>query len=252
MSTDGAGASKVDERSLAGWEAQRRRAEARVSAEIGFEAGGDVASLIARFFAAWGDRYSPDRQHPPLGPVVRRAERRYQAIRGHDHRFCTHVVLTEAIRDILSRAPAPAKGGETLEAVTADRDRLRDALAALMRCPFLIDPDTVPRGKQPCEAPDQVVGNMSVSGRLFANAKAALNGGQPVVDTVVDPWRPDAESVNAGCWLPMRERATGRTFQARWEADAGLAGGGAWLAKGETGYLDPDQASRQWEFAHAG
>ena len=72
------------------------------------------------------------------------------------------------------------------EAGRADRDRLaadvarlRGALEPLKECPYTIDRATVPKGKQPSEAPDQVVMMLHIMGRHYAAIRAALAGETP-------------------------------------------------------------------------
>ena len=234
----------AEDRNLAAWEAQYVAYLAKVAETVGFDATEDAASLVVRFMLAHRERSSADSDHPVIGPLLERAGARYREVRRYDFQFAQKMPLIEGVRTILAQssvAPAAAASeAAKLAAVTAERDQMRAALAALMTCPFIIDPATVPRGKQPCEAPDQVVGNMSVSGRYYADALQAL-------EISGDCWRP-VGAQQPHDWQDFQPRGGGRFFQARWCPDHQLADGGAWEVKGESGYVHPAQAEKTWEF----
>ena len=62
---------------------------------------------------------------------------------------------------------------ERLEEVTKERNLFLENLMALMDVPFVLDHATVPKlGAE--SNPDQVVGNLCVSGRIYKNARDAI------------------------------------------------------------------------------
>jgi hypothetical protein len=60
-----------------------------------------------------------------------------------------------------------------LEEANKAKDILFENLTEIMSCPYVLDRATVPK-LGPESNPDQVVGNMCVSGRIYSNAREAL------------------------------------------------------------------------------
>lgn len=92
---------------ISAWNARHAAALAAAGQAAGFDPAEDRAALIARFFAAIGDRYSPDRDDPVLKPLIDRAVDRYGELRRHDFTFASKVANIEAVRAILAMKVPP-------------------------------------------------------------------------------------------------------------------------------------------------
>jgi len=58
----------------------------------------------------------------------------------------------------------------------SELEDLRALVKELAEGIFLVDRATVPKGKQPCEAPDQVVGSLVIMGRTYQKILDAAKG----------------------------------------------------------------------------
>ncbi len=76
--------------------------EAKSMEMAGFDNAQDRAALIVRFFAAQNNRYSEDHRDRVLGPILRRASKRYGECRRYNFMLANRIAQTEAVREILA------------------------------------------------------------------------------------------------------------------------------------------------------